>query len=407
MKIKDITNFSIDFFKKDKTRSLMTVIGIIIGITTITLVFGISEGILKDIEKQFEAFGNDKMMIFPYASKNGVQLSGFGRRVSNKLYEGDAKAIENIEGVKSVSYITWNRATVEFKKDRIDAAVYGINGETLFEQWKDYMKLEKGRPLKNNDGYNAVLAYEAANNLFSKKVKVGDKIKINDYEFRVIGILEKIGTGFSKTDDQAIYIPIDKARRIFGDLMLKNEVSFITVEVYDENRVEEIKDRIERAIAKKHGVPLDDKDFTILTSKYIKETTNSILSTLSLATMVIAAIASIIGGIGISNTMFTSVAEKRREIGIMRALGARKNDILFLFLVESAIIGGIGSIIGMLISMIIGTLLLVFGIPYSFNITVYFLSLIYGISVGMVAGFIPAKEATNVSPIEAITYGLL
>ena len=142
-----------------------------------------------------------------------------------------------------------------------------------------------------------------------------------------------------------------------------------------------------------------------MTSKYIKETTNSILSTLSLATIVIAAIASIIGGIGISNTMFTSVAEKRREIGIMRALGARKNDILILFLVESAIIGGIGSIIGMLISIIIGVLLIFFGIPYSFNIVVYILSLVYGIGVGMIAGFIPAKEATNVSPIEAITYG--
>ncbi len=405
MKRKEMIELSFSFFKKDKARSIMTVIGIIIGITTITLVFGVSEGLLKNVEEQFSSFGNDKIIVLPYSSSSGMKLTGFGRRVGNKLYEGDAKAIKGINGVKSVSYLVWNRATVEFKKDKVDAAIYGINGDIIFKQWQDYLKIKEGRVLRNNDGYSVVLAYEAANELFSKKVKVGDRIKINGIEFRVVGILEKVGTGFSQTDDQAIYIPIDKARKIFGNLLLKDEVSFITIEASNEDLVESIKEEIERIIARRHSVPLDDKDFTVVTSKYVKETTNSILSTLSLASIVIAAIASIIGGIGISNTMFTSVMEKKKEIGIMRALGAKKRDVLLLFITESAIIGGIGSAIGLALSTVIGIILIMLKIPYSFNIGVYILSIIYGMAIGIIAGIIPAKNATNISPIEAMTYG--
>ena len=402
---KEIVAFAWSFFKKDKVRSLLTVIGIIIGIATISLVMGTSEGILKDVEKQFETFGNDKLIIVPHSPKQGLSLAGAGRRVSNKLYKGDVKAIEGIDGIKSISYLIWNRATVEFKKDKIDSAVYGINGDVIFKQWEDYLRLKEGRFLRNNDGFTAVLAYKAANELFEKPVKIGDKIKINGYEFRVVGILEKIGTGFSQTDDQAIYIPIDKARIVFGNALVKDEVSFITVEVSDENLVDKVKKEIEIKIAKKHKVKLDDRDFTVISSKYIKETTDSILGTLAIASMAIAAIASIIGGIGISNTMFTSVLEKKREIGIMRALGMKRVEALKLFIAESAIIGVIGSFIGIALSYVLGFIFILIKIPFSFNIMVVLFSIFYGIFVGVVSGVIPAREATKISPIEAITYG--
>ena len=401
MKNKDMLRFALAMFSKDKLRSLITIIGIIIGITTISLVIGISEGIINEVEKEFEAFGNDIIIITPYEE---VDLQGFGRTVSNKLYDEDVKEIERVRGVKSISSMLINRANVEFKKQRIETAVHGVDGDTIIKQWDNYLEIEKGRFLRENEGYSVVLGNDAANEFFRKKIKVGDKIRINGVEFRVVGILKKIGGSFSQTDDQAIYIPIDKAREIFKGLVLENEISFITVEVEDENRVDEVSKAIEKRLARRHGVSIEDKDFTLITSKYFKELTGSILSVLSLASIVIAALASIIGGIGISNTMFTSVAEKKKEIGIFRALGMKRKEVMKLFLFESSIIGGSGSIIGIIASVVIGAILLFLGVPYNFNILVYILSVIYGVSVGVIAGLIPAKESTKISPIEAITY---
>ncbi len=404
MKDKEIAKMALTFFKKDKTRAVLTVIGVIIGIFMILLVTGIGEGIVQNTKKEFESFGNDKLFVVPVSEKD-FSFAGAGRRVTNKLYKEDVDAIKNIKGIKRISYMVWNRARVEFKGEGLDISVYGVNGRAMFDQWKDYFKIKEGRILRDNDGYSAVIGYDVAYELFDKDIKVGDKININGKEFRVVGILEKVGNSFSQTDDQSIMINIDKAREIFGDLLLKNEVSYISIQVEDENKVEEIKKAVEAKIARKHKVSLDDKDFTVLTSKYIKEQTNSILSLVSLSSIIIAGISSIIGALGISNTMFTSVAEKRRIIGIMRAIGMKRRDVVKLFIAESAIIGGIGGLIGIGLSLTIGYLLTMFNVPFVVNPIVLFLTFLYGIAVGIIAGLIPSLESTKITPIEAISYG--
>lgn len=403
MRAKDTLRLAARSVRRDKIRTALTVIGVIIGIFIIVLVIGIANGAIASVEEEFKSFGNDKLFVVAMPEKAMLNPLASGRGVMGKLYKKDVNALKGIPYIDAVAYAVWQRARVEFKKESVDASVYAVSGAKMFQMWDDYFKLKEGRFLKDNDGYSVLLGHDAAYELFSKEVRVGDRIKINGVEFRVVGVLKKIGTALSQTDDQAIYIPYSKAREVFGNSIAKDEVSFIVIDTTEE-KVDEVKKAVEERIARSHKVKLSDKDFSVITSAYIRELTSSILNLLYTASIAVTAIASVVGGIGISNTMFTSVVEKKREIGIMKAVGAKNKDIVKLFLAESAIIGGIGSLAGLVGALIVGFGLRLLGIPFQPSISVALLSLLYGIAIGVIAGIIPAKQATKVPPVEAMRY---
>ncbi len=400
-KYSNLLSLSYKFFVKNRLRSYLTVLGVIIGVSTILVVSSISEGLVKDVEKEFEGFGRDKLIVVPYS-----ELSpSFGRRIGNKLFESDVEEIENIEGVKSISYAVWARATIEYEGKAVDTAVYGVNGKTMFEQWKDYFKIREGRLLKDKEGFSALLAYNIAEKIFGKSVEVGKNIKINGIEFRVVGTLEKFPGQFSSTDDDAVYVPLEKARLVFGDLLLKDEINFIVVEAVDENRVEELKEKIETRLSRKRNVPIEDKPFSVITYSYIIEQTSIVLGLVYTIGIIISSISLFVGGIGIVNVIYSSVVEKKKEIGIMRALGMTKGEVKFVFLFESMLIGVFGSILALMLTILIGIISYYVEIPFSFNPLTLISGIIYGVGVGLISGYLPAKEALKITPMEAVKYG--
>ena len=402
MKFKEKLFMALNFFSRDKTRSALTLIGIVVGILTILLIVGVGKGLLKSVEKTFESFGKDKLFVIPSQKGKAFNPLSIGRAGLTKLYKSDVKSIERIKGVKSVSYYVWARARVVFKDKAVETSVYGVSGEEAFEQWEGYLKLEKGRFLKDNDGFSCVLGNDVANELFKENIRINDKLEIAGKKFRVVGILEKLGSAFSKTDDQAIYIPERQFRELFSSLLSKDEVSFIVIQASEENLVDSLKKKVEDVLRRRHKVKKGEEDFTVVTAEYIKELTGGILNTLYISTIILASIASFISGLGIANTLYTSVVEKTKEIGILKALGMKNKDVVSLFIIESALFGLLGGGIGMALAFLIGLLLSLFGIKVVFDGFTIAIALLYSIAVGVISGYIPAKSSTSISPIEAM-----
>ncbi|MCX6768448.1 MAG: FtsX-like permease family protein [Candidatus Micrarchaeota archaeon] len=165
---------------------------------------------------------------------------------------------------------------------------------------------------------------------------------------------------------------------------------------------EEVANRIEFVLASQHKVPLDDKDFTLITPKFIEDQVNSILGTLTLFLGAVSGIALVVGGVGISNTMFVSVMERTKEIGVLKSVGAQNWQIERLFLVEAAMIGLVGGVLGVLFGIMVVLLLSVFGINATPSIPTVLISFIIAMSVGMAGGFIPARNAAKIPAVEAM-----
>lgn len=213
-----------------------------------------------------------------------------------------------------------------------------------FDQYANYMKIEDGRLFRDGEKHVVVLGNDAANVIFGKrKVSVGNIVRVNDIDYRVVGIMEKIGTSLSQQDDSSIMVPYDDGAELFGNQLSKNEVYVISVEASEGADIDEIKDGIEKKLISYHKVAPDKKDFSVITSDFIQETVGTILTMLSAFLLLITLVASVVGAIGIANTMFMSVLERTREIGVLKAIGATEKDITMIFLIESGIIGIVGA----------------------------------------------------------------
>lgn len=403
MRNDEALKYAIRGIKGKKTRTWLTLIGIIIGIMTIVSIVSIGDGVKKDINDQLDMFGSDNIIVMPFSMDEGFSAASITASPnSGKLFEKDVERIEKVPGVETVSKVVYGRMSLTFKDNEITSPIYAVNA-IMFEQWGDMLEIEKGRYFKDSENYVAVLGNDAANEMFGKdKVSVGNSIYINDQKFKVVGILELIGTSMSQSDDSAIYIPFDTGKDMLGDLLAKDEVSMIYVKIDEDLNVNDIAEQIEYEIAASHKVRLDEKDFSVVTSETLEETIGSVIETLSLFLLLIAAIASIVSGVGIMNTMFMSIMEKTKEIGVLKAIGATEGDITKIFLMESAIIGGMGGVIGIIGGVFVSYIVTFFGILTLITPTLLVGSLLFSLSIGLGAGYIPARRASKMHPIEAL-----
>lgn len=405
MELNDIFNYAIRNLLNRKLRSWLTIIGVVIGVITIVTVMSVGEGLKNSITKELESFGTDKMFVVPInIEKSGFSAGGMSQPTSGKLFEKDVDRILKVPGVKSVSKMVYGRTSLEFKDKKISALVYATV-PSIFEEWTSMYQLEEGRFFKDSETDVAVLGNDAANVLFGKnQIKVGNFMIINDKKYRVVGILKKIGTALSQSDDASIFIPFDDGKVLFSKQLSKDEISFISIQTEPGFDTEKIKEKIEFELASLHRVTLDEKDFTVVTSDFINKTIGSVLDLLSLFLFFITMISAVVGGIGIANTMFMSVIERTKEIGILKAVGASRSDILRLFLVESAIIGFFGGLVGLVLGL--GLLFLVsqFSVPVLVKIELAAFALLFSVGVGLISGIFPARKASNMNAIEALSF---
>jgi len=394
--ISDYFNFALVGLKHRRARSLLTIMGIVIGIGAIIALITISQGLENAIEEQFELFGKDRILVGPQGFQGpGTQSEG--------LTTKDVDTIEDLGEFKYVTSFLSRTVELERKNEIKFGLVVGFPADNLEESFGDIdVQMEEGRFYREGEKFVTVLGIRAAGELFKEEMRVRNRFKINGQTFKVIGILEEIG---NPQDDNQVTIPMVAARDIFDE---PDKVDGIMAQVKPGGDILQIGDRIERALEKAR----DDENFQVLTPTQILEQIGQILGIVQFVLVGIAAISLIVGGIGIMNSMYTSVLERTKEIGIMKAIGARNKDVLMIFLVESGILGIIGGFFGVIIGLTIAKLVgfaaaqagfQLLKIEINYGLVVF--GLVFAFFVGMISGVVPAYQASKLKPVDALRYG--
>ncbi|MBU0758051.1 MAG: ABC transporter permease [Nanoarchaeota archaeon] len=400
----DLFNLSVGSLKNRKLRSWLTMIGIFIGITAVVALIGLGEGLRIAITSQFGFLGTDVLSV----QASGLAFAGPpGSGSIDPLDKGLVDKIKNVQGVDSVFGRRIETARIEFKDSYF--IFYSISVPSGGSR-KDFEKIlnidtAEGRLLRDGDGKRVLLGYDYLKTDSNKDgVNVGDTIVINDIKFEVVGILDKKG---SFIFDSGLYINEDTMDDVFGS---QDTTDVIAIRVKDVNQIATVKEDVEKLLRKERDVKKGEENFVVDTPQNALESLNSTLFAVQLFVYIIATISLVVGGIGIMNTMYTSVLERSREIGIMKAIGARNSDILKLFLIESGLLGLVGGIIGATLGYLLAkgmafagkTLLGSELIQASISPLLIIGALMFSFILGTVFGVLPAIQASKLQPVNAL-----
>ncbi|MBI2105426.1 ABC transporter permease [Candidatus Woesearchaeota archaeon] len=377
-----------------RLRSWLTILGIVIGVAAIVALISLSLGLQSTIEEQFEAFGADRLLI----AARGFQGPG---TQSEGITDDDVSILERMPEFKTISYGSARPGEIEFKNEVKFPSVFGgRNGKELLE---DTTNIAEGRYIDRGDDNDALIGSRVAEGLFENEIIVRNKIKIggdDGKEFRVVGILEPVG---NQQDDNTIYITLDAYREVFGET---NQVDFISAQVKPGVDIIALQEKVKREFERQRG----DKNIDVVTPKQILEQIGTILGVVQAVLVGIAAISLIVGGIGITNSMYTTVLERTKEIGIMKSIGARNFDILLIFLIESGLMGLVGGFFGVLLGTGISLAIGEFSTQAGFKLLVdvnpglMLFGLFFAFIVGMISGSLPARQASKLKPVDALRH---
>ena len=390
--------------KRRKLRSWLTMIGIFIGIAAVVALISLGQGMQNAIEEQFEQLGSDKIII----QSKGMGPPGSATGSSLILTSKDLKVVENVRGVEWVSGYLMKQGQAKFKDEMGIGFAIGITPDDL-ERLIELSGLETtdGRLLRDGDKHKVVIGYShGSGDAWERGIKVGETILIENVEFKVVGILSKVGNPY---DDGVLYVPKETLKELLG---VEDEESQILVKVASGFDPADVAETIERKLRKYRGEKEDQQTFSVQTSEQLLESFQNIFGVIQAVLVGIAGISLIVGGIGIMNTMYTAVIERTKEIGTMKAVGARNSDILLIFLFESGLLGLVGGAIGIAIgyglgkgaeygaSMALGTDLL----QASFPLYLILGALGFSFVIGTLSGILPAMQAAKLKPADALRY---
>jgi putative ABC transport system permease protein len=401
MSFYDLLKESFGSIKANKLRSGLTILGIVIGITAVIAMLSIGEGAKRQLAQSIESLGSNMLTVFPGIIQPGRGIVSAGRGTAQSLKMRDVDVIKKIEGVKAVSpEISRRFQIVSSAGKNTNSLVLGVTPEYLNVR---NAKIQSGKFFQENSlNKVAVLGPTVAEDLFGSEDPIGKTIRINKVNFKVIGVLEPKGSLGFMNPDEVVLVPLLVMQKI---LTGSEYLSQIAVQAESSNLIDSLKEEITQALLKEHKVSYDNPDFSVIASQEFLNTFNSLINTMTIFLASIAAISLVVGGIGIMNMMLTSVTERTKEIGLRKAIGAKKREILMQFLIESVILTLIGGIFG----IILGSLISI-GVSKFANITskvsLYsiFLSLTFSSLVGIIFGYWPAKRAAELDPIVALRY---
>jgi putative ABC transport system permease protein len=396
----------------NKLRSALTILGIVIGVGAVIALTSIGRGVEASITAQIESVGTNLLFVSPGRLQQGGAFLEAGSAASLTL--NDAEAIAQASSVVGVSPIVQSRAQVVYLSQNTNTSLLGVTPSYLRV---NNFELADGEFISDSNvtarSTVVVLGSAVAETLFGGEAgAVGQNVRINGQPYRVVGVLaSKGGSGFGSQDDRVL-VPLTTAQtrltgpRFFGG---SNSVSTINVQVASSELVDQAVDEISAILRERHNVVEGDEDFVIQSQEDILEASTSITDTLTLFLGGIAAISLVVGGIGIMNIMLVSVSERTREIGIRKAVGARRQDILIQFLLESAtlsLMGGlIGIAVGWLASRLIGSIQLgTSGVDPVVGLDTVLMATLFSMAVGLFFGVYPATRAARLNPIEALRY---
>jgi len=400
----DFFKLSFNNLRRRKLRSWLTMIGIFIGIASVVALISLGQGLQTAVTGQMGALDADTLTI----QNAGTGFGPPGGTSVEKLTEHDLELIEKIAGVKHANPVLLRMSQLRYNNKVSFELVRGVPEEPEFyEKFYDSQSMEagEGRLLKKGDYRKVLLGYGFADkSKFGKKITPGKTILIGGEEFEVVGILKASGS-FLLNDAVAIFHEQLKEVLDVGD-----EIDMIAVTVGNPKIAEETAERIEKALRKDRGLKEGEEDFSVSTPSQALGAVNDILTAVNVVVVGIAMISLIVGGIGIANTMYTSVLERRKEIGTMKAIGAKNSDILLIFLLESGLMGLVGGIVGALIGAGIA-LGVAFGansalgselIVIELSIPLILSVITFSFLVGLLSGAIPSYQASKLRPVDAL-----
>jgi putative ABC transport system permease protein len=347
--------------------------------------------------------GGEMIFVMPGDISNPLSLFMGG----SKLEKEDLEAIKKTEGVEKVLTNSYQSVVARYKDEGKTVFLGGVpwqEGKDILEKYQGW-SLKDGRwptPAKKE----VVIGQQIVKGLFKEEVKIDTEIVLKGVKFKIVGILNSLG---SKTDDSFIYLDTNLYQNLTGEK--RGTAQMALVKIQDNSSLDKVAENIKENLQKtrKRRAGTDVADFSVITSEKMGDIAGNIVKIIQLAVVAFASIAIAVGGIGIMNTMFTSVRERTREIGIMKAVGAKNSAVLSIFLVESGIIGLSGGLGGTLLGVIFAKLIEGYGQVHPlfyFRAAVspglVLFGLIFSFVVGCLSGFFPAKRAANSKPVEAL-----
>lgn len=422
MKFLDIFRMSLSSLTHRKLRSWLTVLGIVIGVAAVVGLVSVGQGLQQNVSSQLGGLGANIISItlghsraaggFGFGGDRGNTLS------TSNLTQSDIRTIRSTPGIQYVDGIVSGRADITYEGQTAALSITGVDTSV----WK-YMvttQLASGRYLSTGDAYVVVVGNGVASGLFKNNIQLNSPITIAGHTFRVVGILQSSGLSFSGGGDTSIYIPVENARQINVTTdIASNQFSSISAQTSTTSDVQTVVNELTNSLMLTRHVTNSTQDFTVTSALSLQQSISSVTGTITYFLAGIAGISLLVGGIGIANTMFMSVIERTRQIGVLKSLGATNNEVMKLFLTESGLLGLIGGIIGVIIGVLLAYLIsslgglgggiIRAGGRSSTSITVIspevlLLAIAFSVFIGAVSGLLPARRASKLEPVEALRY---
>ena len=386
MKIGQAVKMAISSIRSNKMRSFLTMLGIIIGVMSVVLLVSLVQGATGSITSELDSLGGNQLTVSIVNPDTTLTLK-------------EVNSLEDKEEIIRVAAYNSGSGTAKAEGNSSDVSITGIT-----ENYTDFTELNllSGRSILEIDNeYRlnvCVIGNSVAMDLFGNTNVVGSKIRLSGKDYLIVGVLEEQGASMLNSTDTTIYIPFTNAQR----LLYSTGVSSFYV-ASDAETLDAAEEVLDTYLLEKTG---DSDYFSIINMASIQDTINTVLNTMSLLLAGIAGISLVVGGIGIMNIMLVSVTERTKEIGVRKAIGAQKRDIVVQFMIESVTLSLMGGIIGMVLSIGILSLVtaLLEGYTFSVSFSVAAIALGFSIAVGLIFGIYPANKAAKLKPIDALRH---
>jgi len=407
----ELVELAVNSLRHRSLRSWLAILGIVIGVASIISLISISVGLNENIQTNLGGLGANIITISSGAQRAAREFAapGFGPEGGSPGFGGqggssgsaitfyEADALRRIPGVAKVDARLQKSVRVAYRDRNMSMTVIGTDPSAFPDSTGTI--IAQGRTLGTGDLSSAVLGYSVQAETFNESM-INKQIWINGTPFRVVGVLNQSGSTFSGPD-RSIFISQRAAKKLFSQNENTSSVIVITASGYGPDTVAA---NITSTLQILHHVTADTQDFTVTTASSLQSTLTSITSTLALFLGAIASISLVVGGIGVANAMFTSVLEQTKFIGLLKSLGARNRTVTKLFVYESGIMGFVGGVLGITLSFFGSAIVESFGLPSKITVDLILLGLGFSIILGIAAGFIPARNAASVEPVEALRY---
>lgn len=413
MKLRKCLKHAFEMVVHSKLRSWLTILGIVIGVAAVIAIMSIGGGMQQTMTEQLGGLGGDILTLSAGYSRGFSMFRGGGREVvmagggattaTKEEPVLDRTDLQVLRGIPDIELIDTNirgNVKVSYLGKSGSVSLTGVDQKVWARITTSEIK--EGRMLDSADQNVVVIGGRLAESYFDKPIGINQMITIEENVFRVVGILDD--------NSNSIYMPIQMAYQVLDDK--ENDVyDSIVIKIKNEEQLDEVISKIENKLMIIRHVTEKNKDFSISSSKLMQETRSEMMSSMNAFLVAIAAVSLIVGAVGIANTMFTSVLEKTKEIGIMKAIGARNKDVMVIFLLNAGLIGLVGGILGIIFGTILSGVLpalmgevgmLRGGTFVAINSIIIALSV--SVIIGILAGLIPAYQASKLKPVDALRY---